>query len=325
MPLNRYRQSIHTFLRHTQIAPVGAMYQIHRWYHRGGREEFINAFEHEARLRLASVNRSDKALIEQAFPKNVNEYDGKAAWDQYYVANGLIALRQLDKILAMQAVPLEEPRIYYINLIGVLQGLFLDTLVLIEDWATFKAQVPGLVGIGKSRFESSVAIYHSALQVIYGNYSPFAYSDNHSDTSINQLRMAIETRLRRGFGIVAKMTHTDAIVPLALSDIIDAIRPHKASIAFALAFDHIERLYGWANIYMHSGFKQYRWSPIFALDQLRPFIVGGKYSKGMSAKAGIQAPRGVVKQIQAAVEAGIDKTRHKLVVSEPEDCELVLI
>ena len=181
-----------------------------------------------------------------------------------------------------------------------------------------------MIGIGKNRYEHATAIYHSGLQVIYGNYSPFALADNHSDTAVNQLRMAIEIRLRRGFGIVAKLNRAGEVVPLALSKIIDAIKLHKHAISFSVPLEHIERLYGWANIYMHSGFKQYTWSPIYALAYLRPFLVGGQHLTGMSVDAGITAPYGVVKQVQSVVESRIGKTRYSLVVDDPSDCDLIV-
>jgi len=324
-PVELYKKSLYqTALAHGGTPEV-CVKATHAWYTASGRDEFVRTFEGETGLKLSGVSRSDAALVEHGYPKNVNEYNSKAAWDQYYIANALLALRELDKIFnGITPVPTGLPEIWYRNVAGLTRKLFLDTLVLIDDWATFRQQVPGVMGIGKNRFEHSVAIYHSALQVIYGNYSPFAFSDNHSDTAVNQLRMGIEIRLRRGFGISAKLNLAGAIVPLALSEILDAIRQHKQAITLAVPLEHIERLYGWANIYMHSGLKQYVWSPIYGLGYLRPFLVGGQHSSGTSVDAGIIAPYGVVKQIQAAVEAGIDKTRHSLVVLDPNDCDLIL-
>lgn len=63
---------------------------------------------------------------------------------------------------------------------GFLKKLFLDSLVLIDDWATFKRRIPGVVGVGKNRFESTAALYRSTRQIIYGNLQPFAFSDNHA-------------------------------------------------------------------------------------------------------------------------------------------------
>jgi hypothetical protein len=324
-PTTTYRNSLHKTVLQNGGTVAGDVTAFHAWYTSVGRNEFIQAFEHETQLKLTGTNRSVAALVEHGYPKNVNEYSTKTAWDNYYIANALIALRELDKIFnRITPVPAAFPDIWYQNIREVTRKLFIDTIVLIDDWAAFRQHVPGVLGVGKNRFEHAVAIYHSALQVIYGNYSPLAFSDNHSDTSVNQLRMAIEIRLRRAFGIAAKLTLSGDVVPLALSEVFNAVRPCKQVIDFAVPLEHIERLYGWANIYMHSGLKQYVWSPIYALDYLRELLVGGKYAGGFSVSAGISTTFGIVKQVQSAVEARIDKKRHSLVVVDPQDCDLIL-
>ena len=97
-PLNQYKQS----LQQTIFARGGTREQsvinLHTWYKSAGRGEFVHAFEHETGLIISGINRSAKALVEQGYPKNVNKYNGKTAWDQYYIANALIALHELDKI-----------------------------------------------------------------------------------------------------------------------------------------------------------------------------------------------------------------------------------
>lgn len=125
---------------------------------------------------------------------------------------------------------------------------------------------------------------------------PLSFADNHSDTAINQLRMAIEIRLLRGFGVAARVTLAGAVVPLALSEILEAIAPRKSDITFGVPFEHIERLYRWSNIYMHSGFKQYTWSQIYGLHYLRPFLLGS----GTNTYDGIITRSGIVKQVQCS-------------------------
>ncbi|MEY9405518.1 hypothetical protein ABIF65_011665 [Bradyrhizobium japonicum] len=323
MPFKTYRANLHRLVLNNTSGDENTVHQTASWYTGGGRDEFMKAFEHETGLRLG--NRKDGALVEQGYPKNINEYPNKTAWDQYYVANAHIALRELDRLFPQGTpYPSQQAEVFYHNIVELSRNLFLDTIVLLEDWATLAQGTPGVFGIGKARFEHGVAVYHSALQVIYGNCSPHAFWHNYSDTSVNQLRMAIELRLRRGFGIIAKQNKQGAIVPLALSDIIEVVARHKGSIQFGSPFEHIDRLYQWANIYMHSGLKQYVWSPIYAIHYLRPFLLGGAYPGGTSSHAGIIAPYGVVKQIQSEVESGINKAQYDLIFDDPQNCDLIL-
>ena len=324
-PFQIYRAGALTVSRGTTTAQnrESEFRQIQAWWASNGRTDFVTAFDHETALNLASAKRSQGARIEQGFPKNINEYNGKLKWDQYYIANALMALEQIDRIL--QAPPQAgEPWILYFNLHAVACDLLHDTLVLIEDWATYSAQVPGITGTGKNRLEEPLALYHSAAQIIHGNLSPFSFLDNHADTAINQIRMAIEMRFRRGFGVIAKIDAKGAIVPLALSEIIAAAKNYQADISFSVPLQHIERLYGWANIYMHAGIKQYAWSSIVALYYLKAFLLGGVHRKGSSVYAGISAKASTVRQVQAKVESGIDKQRYTLVKIEPAQCDIVL-
>jgi hypothetical protein len=322
---NSYRQALHQTILASGSQDEAVLQATQSWYTSGGRDEFLQYFEYETALKLSGVTRSNGALVEHAYPKNVNEYADKTEWNEYYVANALIALHELDKIFAaVNPVPSGCPDIFYHNLVGLLKHLFLDTIVLIDDWATFQQKVPGVIGIGKNRLEHSFAIYQSALQVVYGNHSPFSFADNHSDTSINQLRMCIEMRLRRGFGVSAKLNVDGAIVPLALSELITAIRPHKQLIDFSVPFAHIERIYGWSNIYMHSGLKQYSWSPIYALFYLRRFLIGGKHAGGTSMNAGMITSEAIVQKVQADLETGSDNAKFSLVLMKPGDCDVIL-
>jgi len=315
-PFEKYKQRLHKTVLAFAVPDQQLLQALLAWHSSTGFTDFIKAFEHETKLRLKNTTRTDKALVEQGFPKNINEYNGKTAWDQYYIANALMFVRQAEFILE-PITPLQAglPELFYRNIVGLARKLFLDSLVLLEDWATFKHQIPGVFGIAKARYERPLALFHSALQVIYGKCSPWAFAGNHSDTSINLLRMAIELRIRHCAGILAKTDKSGSIVPLPLSEIIEAIDAHKVAIAFPIPFEHIDRLYNWSNIYMHSGLKQYTWSPIFALTYLRPFLVGSP---------AVVARYGVIKQVQSMVEARINKQKYSLHVLDPANCDIKL-
>ncbi len=269
-PLNEYHKGLHDTILKFGSSPKDAVTTFHLWFPVAGRDLFIEAFEHETSLKLRSENRTERALIEHSFPKNINEYQTKTSWDNYYVANALIFLRILDHIFErLPTLPAQYDEIFWHNIHGIVQKLVLDSMLLISDWAAYKHHLPEIIGVGKNRFENTTALYHSALQLIYGNLQPFAFADNHSDAAINQLRMAIELRLRDAFGILAKTDKNGGAVRLALSLIIEAVAEHKGDIDFPVPFEHVERLYGWANIYIRDlsstrGRRSSRY-PIFVL------------------------------------------------------------
>ena len=170
-------------------------------------------------------------------------------------------------------------------------------------------------------------MYHSALQNIYGNHSPFAFRDNHSDTAINHLRVAIELRLRRGFGILAKINKNKDVVAFPLSGLLKKVRAFQSEIEFSVPLQHVDRIYCWSNLYMHAGLKLYTWSPMFALQHLTRFLIGGRYGVGPgikgSAYAGIMTSEQVVKRIQAAFRDEVKSSGAELLCMEPSDCHVV--
>lgn len=76
---------------------------------------------------------------------------------------------------------------------------------------------------------------------------------------------------------------------------------------------------------MHTGLKQYTWSPIEALDYLSPFLMGGKHSAGYSVHAGIKINKSTLRNVQKTAETLIDKSKFKFVFSSPSKCNAVII
>jgi hypothetical protein len=240
-------------------------------------------------------------------------------------------LREADMILAPKAVEnklaADSPGVFWRNLRALLEPLFFDSRVLLEHWASRVCRVPGVFGIGKNAWEHPVMLYHSALQCIYGNHSPFATRDTYADSAINHLRVAIELRLRCAFGIFALINKDKAVVPFSFSDLLKRVRNVESKVEFAVPLQHVDRIYRWSNLYMHAGLKLYTWSPMFALQYLTRFLVGGRYGVGKGIKgsvyAGIMTSEQVVNSVQAALKDEVKSSGAELLCMEPSDCHVV--
>jgi hypothetical protein len=329
MNIEDYKNGVASKLLARSMSAEDAVRGTAEWYTTLGRDLFIAAFEHETSLKLTTTLQ-DGTLVEWGFPKNLADYGTKAAWGNFYRANAMMFLRETDAILqptqAGTLNPGHSPVVFWENLRRILEPLFLDSYVLLEYWASGAMEVPGVFGIGKNVWEEPLHLYHSALQCIYGNYSPIARQDNQADTAINHLRVAIELRIRRGFGIMAKLDQNKAVAPLMLSRILDALSLFKQQVVFAVPLEHIIRIYEWANLYMHAGLKLYTWSPMFALRYLSNFFAGGAThnGKGWSVYAGISASEQIIKDIQATAEAEVAKNGETLILMDPSKCHAVI-
>jgi hypothetical protein len=154
----------------------------------------------------------------------------------------------------------------------------------------------------------------------------FAHPDNATDASTALLRVALETRLRFGFGLLGVLEKaTQAVLPLNLSTVLTAISVHENQMTLAVPLQHIERLYGWSNIYVHVGLKHFTWSPIFANRYLNPFFRGGVYSGGSSVNAGICIDKATIAAVQTEAEVAykLNAARHELIKMNPEECSVV--
>ncbi|MGB3740239.1 MAG: hypothetical protein WA948_12925 [Pontixanthobacter sp.] len=296
-----------------------AFLRAQTWWTTMGRYEFMASFAYETQINISGINRKPEALVTQGFPKTINEYDRKLRDKNYYVANALMAIEQLDRLFATKPASGDHWTVYY-GLFELAWNLVFDTITLFEHYAMYCAGVPNFTGTGKNPVEHIIALYHSANQVVHGYTPGLSFLDHHGDTSIAPFRMAIEMRFRYGFGAIGRLDKKGSQHPLSLSAILAGVKQYKNEITFGVPLPTIERLYGWANIYVHSGLKQYAWSPMHALRYTRPFLLGVELQKGFDANSGIRAKVGTISKVQKVIEDGIDKKRFDLVAIDPAHC-----
>jgi len=304
--IDKFRQELQHHIAtqptsHQQVADFAA------WLKNEGILLFSAAFKEETGRPIPSL--PDDKLIEQAYPKGLNELDKKAQQQAFYSANARIFVTECESVAkTICQVDANSVSDYFSSHhFALLRNLALDAQVLLADWAKTLMDVPGMYGIGKTRLHSAFQISHAADQLVYGGSPYFSFSDNATDAGIALLRVCIETRLRFGFGVLGVLDkNTQAISPLNLSLLLEAIEAHEASMTLAVPLQHIQRLYGWSNIYVHVGLKHYFWSPIFALRYLNRLLRGGRYPGGSGVDAGIMIDQ---KTLQGVVsENGKNRT-----------------
>ena len=181
--------------------------------------------------------------------------------------------------------------------------------------------------------------------MIYGHGTfGLSFNDNHSDTSIATIRQLVEIRVRRATGVMWKTAVVDnAVHPIALSDIFDAIDANRQGTHFPLHFDNLRRINSWANIYLHSGMRiaSYTWSPPRILNYLRPFALGEvQPGAGHRMHSGVRMTReafGSIRSLIADNQSGRPRRRWWCVIDQlcqrpakfnmffygPEQCDVI--
>ena len=294
------------------------------WLLQDGFSLYEDAFKEET---TTSPSRSgDEQLVQQAFADGPNDIRRKLRQTAFFSANAAIFLKisrlVCERITAAANQPHEE--VFRNVHAGLLRKLVLDSQWLLEEWATTNVGVSTVYGIVKTPRHLSLPISHAVQQLYFGGSPFFAFTDNASESAIAVLRVAIETRLRFGFGILGAINKRDgAFVPLKLSLLLAALKQHQASIQLAVPLADIQRIYGWTNTYIHTGLRDYIWLPQFGAMYLNVFLRGGRHRYGNSAFSGIITTKETVVTIQRQIARQLRSGKQKLFSLGVDDCEFV--
>ena len=324
--IDQFRQG---FQQHSVLGAPSAQNatDLANWLVSHGLRLYEAAFQQETGRRIP--NTPDATLIEQAYPKGMNEIDKKQAQQVFYAANARLFLKICNMAAGAIANAQPDPSLdaFASQHYSLLQNMALDAQALLADWATSMQGIPAMYGIGKNFFHGSFQISHAAQQLMFGGSPLFAFADLATDSATALLRIALETRIRFGFGLLGvRDLASGSVEPLNMSKVLEAIKLHENKFTLALPLQHIERIYGWSNIYVHVGLKSFAWSPIFALDYLKPLLRGGAYSGGSSVHSGIYIDKTTLLDIQAKAMTiiGLDATKKELMTIPPERCDVCL-
>jgi len=299
--------------------------RVYDWYENQGRELFRTAFSKETAIRFGSKPNPDD-LVAAALPKSYGDLNTKAKDDAFYRAHAHWFIEEMDAIV--RGVPRIDKSAgaahSFADVLRFAHNVLLDSVILFDDWGTFRAGVPGVYEIGKNVSEHLMAFYQGARQTIYGHGTwNLSFADNHSDLATATIRQAVEIRLRRAFGVTAKVSRFDgSIHPIPLTDLLDAIDVQKAHVTFPILFENIKRINGWANMYLHSALKLYAWSPPRVLAFLRVFLLGGK-APGWhhTSKAGVAMDRATFDAVRQFIVLKHQSSAFDLDFPRPESCE----
>jgi hypothetical protein len=261
------------------VDPQTEWQHLYDWYEGEGRQQFMDAFTRETSLRFGQTLAPDD-LVSAAIPKSYGDLERKARSNAFYRAHAVWVLEEMDHIVS--SVPRDAANLIeaqsFADVLRFARIVLMDSVFLFEDWGTYRMGVPGVYGIGKNQAEHIMAFCQGARQTIYGHGSwGLSFVENHADLATATIRQAIEIRLRRAFGVMAKIRKIDdSIHPVPLTDLLEAIDAHKNNVSFPIRFENIMRINGWADMYLHGALKLYAWCPPRVLLFLREFLLGGR-------------------------------------------------
>lgn len=245
----------------------------------------LDWYENEAmallgKSRLPSIG--DDQIIQQMLAKSPNDEKKKSTDPAYYAANAVAFLKlcrdllKSDFIKHFEVVPGSEvDDLVVYNYHRLFQGLLFDSLILLNEYAVRIKGVSPPYGCGKNLWQHHVTMYQSLRQSIFGQASFHSFVEVEPDLSISIIRQIVELRVRRAFGVLGWFQPTtQSFEPLAMSKLFEEIKKHKSDVDFSVPFECLTRIYGWSNIFLHTGVKEYLWKPMIVKEYLKEFCLG---------------------------------------------------
>lgn len=273
--------------------------------------------------RLPSI--CDDQIIKQILAKSPNDNEKKLTTKTYYVSNVIAYLKTINSLLSEDFIanfskPFEgdESLIVY-NYHRIVQNLLFDSLVLLNEYSQNVENKPPIYQCGKSNKQHNLTIYKSLRQSIYGQSSFHSSINVQPDLSISIIRQLVELRIRRAFGILAWYDNSkSSIEVMPMNSLFEIIKKYKDDIEFSMPFDCLIRVYGWSNIFLHSGIKDYSWKHIFVTDYLNEFALGKPAnSSGLNVYSGIALEQMVLDNVVIVLKM-LKPEGFELITCNPE-------
>lgn len=330
-------------MRHEQNRPSSEVWRaIVDWYtSEAGRELFIKTFTAEPKIKLNPKRDSD-SHIQMAISNSLGDYRKKRKCIAYYNAHAEMYLKEMDRIIERTSgcfVEVNSDRhSMFGDLMNFVEKLLNDHRCLITDYETNVAKTPMNIGSYRNPLTSALDFFQCANQLIYGCIPGLSTPGNHCDLAVAIIRQAVEVRLRNAFGIIGKeRLSDDTFHPVPLSDLLDVLKDHNDAISMTVPIRNLDRIYRWANLYLHSGLRMdYSWTASRVVDYLSVFLTGHEHpvfdersEPVLSRDSGIQLEWSVFLAIRSALKEKIenpedDEPKFKSVLMDEKNCDVVL-
>jgi len=278
----------------------------------GGIDEYLEATaELLGQTRLSK--RTDASICEQAFPRNYSDFGKAVDKDNFYIANARCFEQCIRQVLDTTFVgqfhsfsPARGNALLIQNYQHLFRAVLLDSAflhVMYQMHVQNKAWEDVEPKVGKSSEEHEFPLYVALTQAVFGQSSFHSPADLNIDTGAALVRQMLELRLRRAFGIVGIIrTRTKPVEPVPMGVLFDALKGHQDDIDFSVPLPHIHRLYQWANLYLHDGFRSFAWQYVFVIHYLSGLMRGDQVGKVRSIDYGIKSTQKTVDAVRADVE-----------------------
>ena len=246
-------------------------------------------------------NRREQQLVEGIISTTPKELNKKREDKNYYICNSICLLSTIKRIFTHElynSLDNEKiPSITIHNYEHILKCMLMDSAELCNLYNNiiklnfkYKANID-------NRCMHYMSVHQILRQSLFGQVSAHSFADMEISASIAVIRQLIEIRIRRAFGVISYIDSEEKLIPLDLSKIFEVLKSHKNEIVFPISLENIERLYKWANLYVHSGKQEMSWIPYFIETVLKELSFGEQKENSCDIKNGISTTQSVIDKI----------------------------
>ena len=250
-------------------------------------------------------DRRGEQIIQEIVATSDSDFEKKSKQDSYYYSSASAIIQVMRHIFnrnVFETLKAADQNQKTRFIVRNYQNLFMEIMYNIEDLCSLYDQN---FGSGKyyssirSRYIPTMAVHQVLRQELYGRNSMHSFTDLEVSASIGTIRQLIELRMRRAFGVLAYKDSNGGFSPLNMRSLFEAIKRHESDIELPLKLENIDRIYTWANGYIHSGHGDYPWIPILIERVLLKFSFGETKQDGSwSINNGIKTKQYVIDAIQ---------------------------
>lgn len=291
-------------------------------------EYFINEGNNTLRDNLKNTlsvknfpSRSDDNIIEGILACSPKELEKKRNNENYYICNAICLLNVINRIfnndLFHSLKNANTPTIALHNYEHILKWMLIDAEELQNLYRNNLKKDFQYASSFDTRYIHYVSVHQVLRQSLFGQVSCDSFADMEISASITIIRQLVELRIRRAFGVLSYVDESNGnLLPLDLSIVFECIKKYEKNIEFPLKLENIERIYKWANMYVHSGKTELSWIPYYIENKLRELSFGQQLNDGWNVNNGIVVSDKIIQDIHA--ELLKDKPKLKIFSCLPE-------
>ena len=178
------------------------------------------------------------------------------------------SISYLEKV-NIKSGPLDSEKVNFIR------KLFSEIVIFLNTFESYlnKNHIP--YGFYRRNISFSYELYYSSVHHFFSYCNPLTFASiTMQPLSVFQIRQAIEVRIKSALGIhVLRRTANYDLLKITPDSFIEFIYSKPNEISIDVEKRTLEKIHGWTNLYVHTGFMPEAYKTWFALKSIEPLFL----------------------------------------------------